>query len=126
LPVWGDESLKRELRGTKKVLKVPVEPDKRSISSTAKTSIEREITREPIDVLMGAFTGIYISRIDPKEATAQQLREVRNSAEEVIRDYLKEGNVKEAKKMGEQYGLTIPDRSLDYYSNNYRNGKKIK
>jgi predicted GNAT family acetyltransferase len=116
LPIWGSEETRAKLRGKKKTIKIPDEPPGgRSITKTARTSTERDRLENKGDVLLSMLTGIYLSRIDPKEAKQQELREVRDSAETVIRDLLKAGNEADAQAMASEYGFTLPEGTLNYY-----------
>jgi len=113
LPIWGSEEQRAKLRGDRRTLSVPIEPEKRLMTSTAKESYERDLTREREDILLSFLAGIYTSRISPEEAKQQELREIRNKAEAEIRTLLLDGNQSDAYTMAEEYGFTISDRTFD-------------
>jgi hypothetical protein len=116
LPIWGSEEQRAKLRGKVRTIKIPDETKEgRSINKNERTVTERAITNNDSDVLLGALTGIYRRRIDPKEAEAQHLREIRDDADFEIRQMLLKGNEADAAAMGEQYGLQIPDATYKYY-----------
>lgn len=113
LPVWGSEETKTNFRGDARTVKVPDEPDSRSISESSTT--EKELKLYNSDIILSALTGIYITRIKPEDAKQQQLREQRNAAEEQIRALLTDGKEDEARKKADEVGLTIPKGTYDYY-----------
>lgn len=115
LPVWGDEETLKKWRGNPRELEIPVEPvEGRSL--TEKTANTRTIELERADIIRSMLSGIYVSRIDPKEANSQQLRELRNAAESEIRGLLEvDPDSQEAQDKAEKAGLTIPNKTLQYY-----------
>lgn len=115
LPIFGDEKTLREWRGEPRTLKIPVEPESRSITEDENETRISERYRQ--DILLSLMTGIYITRIDPEEAKAQAKREARNLAEDTIRAYLLEGAVDKADRLAEEVGFTIPDGTYRYYRN---------
>jgi hypothetical protein len=116
LPIWGSEEQRTKLRGDVRTIKIPDEPeDGRELTKTTRTVTEREMTNNRNDVLLSLLTGVYIRRIDPKEAKQQELREIRDDAETKIRDLLKAGNEADAETMAEEYGFQISNDTLKYY-----------
>lgn len=116
LPIWGSEETRAKWRGDPRTVKIPDEPEEgRPITKTARTVTKREDTKPASDTLMSLLTGIYVRRIDPKEARNQELREQRDAAEDEIRRLLAEGNEADANALGEEHGLWITDDTRDYY-----------
>ena len=115
LPIFGDEKTLREWRGEPRTLKIPIEPESRSITEDENETRISERYRQ--DILLSLMTGVYITRIDPEEAKAQAKREARNLAEDTIRAYLLEGAVDKADKLAEEVGFTIPEGTYRYYRN---------
>lgn len=118
LPTWGDEENKAKWRGKAQTIKVPNETTGvRSI--TDKTNTEKESVIHKSDILWAALTGVYITRVNPEDAKKQQLREKRNNADANIRALMKDHKFEEADKVAKEAGLSIPERSKDYYRKNY-------
>jgi hypothetical protein len=118
LPVFGSEEDRTKLRGDARTIKIPDEtPQGRSIQKNERTVTTRTVTNNTEDVLLGLLTGIYRRRINPKEAQAQHLREVRDDAEVKVREMLLKGDETDATTTAEQYGLKIPDSVYKYYRN---------
>lgn len=115
-PIPGSEETKRKFRGEVRSVDIPIEPESRSISKKETTS--RELRNVDKDVLLSALTGIYRTRIDPKEAKQQALRDKRNAAEKRIRELLRGGKEDQALSLADEAGLIISDRSLKYYRRN--------
>lgn len=135
LPVLGSEEEREKLRGKTRTIKIPDETAKgRTIKKEERTVTERAVTNNTSDVLLGLLTGIYRRRIDPKEAEAQRLRELRDDAEFEVRQLLLKGNENDATTLAEQYGLEIPNDTYKYYrrldedrrNQQIENGKKKK
>lgn len=116
LPIWGSEDTRAELRGKARTIKIPDETDDgRSIAGSARTVTAKNVTRESGYTLLSLLTGVYVRPIDPKDAHKQELREIRDDAEEEIRTLLVKGQEQDAATMGEEYGLEIPDSVYRYY-----------
>jgi hypothetical protein len=116
IPIFGDEDARAKWRGDPRTIKIPDETDKgRSINKNDRTITERGVTNNTGDILTGLLTGVYIRRINPKEAKAQQLREQRDEAEYQVRQFLLAGNEPDAATLAEEHGLTIPDETYKYY-----------
>ena len=124
LPAFGDEEARLEWRGKPRTVDVPDEPEGgRSISRAAKTSTEKDLKINDMDILLSALTGIYITRINVEDAKAQSLREQRNDAEAEIRALLEDGKNAEAKRKADEAGFTIPDSTYDYYKAKRKDNK---
>ena len=113
LPVIGDEETLTKYRGDARSVKIPIEPEERTINESE--TVERPLTRNKVDILLGALAGIYVTRINPKEAQAQALREKRNDVEAEVRALLKVGKEYEAEKLAKSVGMTIPNGTYRYY-----------
>lgn len=76
IPVTS-EALQEKLHGSRRTVKVPIEGDirKKPGEGTRRTTTDREIENYWNDILLSALSGIYITRIDPKEAEAFQIRD---------------------------------------------------
>lgn len=116
LPIFGDEQTRETLRGAPRVMRIPDEtPKPRSIAKSARTSTVRQVTTNPADTLLSLLTGVYVRRIDPKEAKKEQLRETRDDAEAAVRSLLTEGKESDAATEAHEHGLYIPDSVYSYY-----------
>lgn len=122
LPIWGSEETRAKWRGEVRTIKIPDETEaQRSINKNARTITEREITNNQGDVLLSLLTGVYIRRIDPKEAKAQEIRELRDVGEKQIRDALEAGKEGDAEALAEEYGFEIPNGTFKYYRSKKKN-----
>jgi hypothetical protein len=118
LPIFGSEEQRANLRGKVRTIKIPDEPEKgRSLSKNERTVTTRDVTRPAEDALLSLLTGVYLRRINPKEARQQELREIRDAAEDEIRTLLRQGKEADAATLSEEYGLDIPDSVYRYYRN---------
>lgn len=116
LPIFGDEQTRETLRGKPRSMRIPDETTKpRSIAKSSRTATVRDVRSNPADTLLSLLTGVYVRRIDPKEAKAEQLREVRDDAETEVRSLLGEGKEADAATVAHEHGLYIPDSVYSYY-----------
>lgn len=125
LPIWGSEEDRAKLRGEIRTIKIPDEPEGgRSIAKSARTVTTRDVKTYDSDTLLSLLTGVYVRRINPKEARQQELRELRDQAEDDIRHQLAAGNEADAEALGAEYGLEINDKVKQYYRTQRRKAGK--
>lgn len=72
-----DEALREKLHGEVRTVKIPIEGgvEKTPDDKTKRTTIDSTLNNYWQDILLSSLTGIYLTRIDPKEAEAFQIRE---------------------------------------------------
>lgn len=117
LIVWGGEETKAKYRGKPRTIDIPIEPETRIMTDKYKEKTTRPMVYNQEDVLRSLITGIYVSRIDPNEANQQQLRIVRNLAEEEIRALLRvDPYSEEARKIADNFGFTIAEGTIEAYA----------
>jgi predicted chitinase len=100
-----DEDLQRKLHGEIRTVRVPIEGEIKPQPGDKKsrTTTDRVLKNYWQDILISMLTGIYITRIDPKEVEAVLIREEKREQEKqekenekqssVILDFIKKHNI---------------------------------
>lgn len=94
------EDLQNKLHGSPRTVRIPIEGEIETPEGSKRTTIDVTLKNYWEDILLGALTGIYTTRIDPKEAKAFLLREEENNKkaqvqtfiDEAAENYLQENN----------------------------------
>lgn len=74
-----DSALQQKLHGSVRTEKIPIEGDiKNPQEGSKKTTVEKELRNYWDDILVGTLAGLYINRIDPKDAAAFLIRGEKN------------------------------------------------
>lgn len=78
-----DTDLQKKLHGDIRTVRVPIEGDiqKPASDGTKRTTVDRELENYWQDILISMLSGVYQTRIDPKEAEAFIIREEKNAEE---------------------------------------------